>query len=349
MKLLLSSFISLFLFCSSASAVEYSDQQDSLRMMDRVERLERDLTLLQRQVYNGETPSIQSPATPAATGGNTAESGTGLARLEARIGEIEEQMRTLTGKVEQVEFANTKLAEKLDKQTADNEYRFKALEGGASSTSTAPADNAAPQEEQSAETEPVAAKPRKKNAPAITVADQEQKQESTQTDTASGDDNPSHVLGKLPAKEGSKKAVKKEPKAEEDSPAAEATPAEQYKHAFALVRAAKYDEAEAAFTKFIEENKKDPLTPNAYYWLGEAHYAQNVYDKAAIQFLRAYKSAPTGKKAPESLLKLSMSLGQMKKRKEACATLTKLDDDFPNSPAALKQRAKEESTRLGCK
>lgn len=276
----------LLLISSAAHAVSYSDQQETWRVMDRIERLERDLTLMQRQVYNQNTrqsPSIATETPPS--------SGNSLARIEARIAEIEEQMRDLMGKTEENQFAVSKLSEKFDKLAADNEYRFNALE----------------------KTTNISIPP-------------------------TGDNTPLHNMD----------APLTEQAAEENIITNEATPAEQYSQAFSFVRAAQYDEAELAFTTFITEHPEDPLAGSAYYWLGETYYVQAIYDKAAIQFLQSYKKFPKGKKAPESLLKLAMSLGQLQKRKDGCSALVKLEEEYPSSSRALKQRAKEEQTRLGC-
>ncbi len=294
-------------------------------MLDRLDRLERDLTLLQRQVYSTDAVP-QSSSLPAEDGGNV-----NVARVEARIADIEERMRDLTGKIEQAEFTASKLSEKLDKMAADNEYRFNALEKNAASPTPSPAvepahvqDDASPSEQSD-----------------------NQDDNTARTSQRSLETNPSHQLGTLPVTgNGARRTAAVPEQQEEDVPQ---TPEAQYKQAFALVREGNYPQAEVAFTQFIKDNTKHPLTGGAYYWLGETYYAQNIYDKAAIQFLQSYKNFPKGKKAPESLLKLSMSLGKMKKKKEACAMLGKLNAEFPDSSNALKQRAKEEGTRLGCK
>lgn len=104
----------LLLFPSLSFAENYPNS--NLRAVDRLERVERDLNALQKQFYRG-TGKAQSP-TSYSGGGDT----------EAMIGKIEEQMRELNGKLEQLEFANTKLLEKFEKQAADYEFRFKELE-----------------------------------------------------------------------------------------------------------------------------------------------------------------------------------------------------------------------------
>src|ERR1700681_4481620 len=58
---------------------------------DRLDRLERDLNMLQRQVYRGPATGAPVAADPA-----------GAAGVEIRMSRLEAQMRDLTGRVEQV-------------------------------------------------------------------------------------------------------------------------------------------------------------------------------------------------------------------------------------------------------
>ena len=94
---------------------------------DRVERMERDLMILQRQFYRqgGGTSGSSSSSDSA-----SADAGPGAAGLSVRISQLEQQMRELTGLVEKTQFQNQQLSEKMDKMSADTDYRLKALEGG---------------------------------------------------------------------------------------------------------------------------------------------------------------------------------------------------------------------------
>src|SRR5579863_2105773 len=58
---------------------------------ERLDRLERDLNMLQRQVYRGGPP----PVGGGASGGDAVN-------VEVRMERLEEQMRDLTGRVEEV-------------------------------------------------------------------------------------------------------------------------------------------------------------------------------------------------------------------------------------------------------
>ena len=66
-------------------------------LLDRLDRLERDVNLLQRQVYRGSSGSAPAPV-PSAGAGDSA------LNAELRMGRLEDQMRTLTGQIEESNY-----------------------------------------------------------------------------------------------------------------------------------------------------------------------------------------------------------------------------------------------------
>ncbi|MCK4940374.1 MAG: tetratricopeptide repeat protein, partial [Rhodospirillaceae bacterium] len=122
---------------------------------------------------------------------------------------------------------------------------------------------------------------------------------------------------------------------------------EQYKHSFNLLRRAKYPEA--AWKEFISVHKDEKLTENARYWLGETYYVQKRFLDSAQAFLQSYKSAPTGTKAADSLLKLGKSMSNMDKKDEACAAYAKLRKEFSAISPNVSKALKRETKALGCK
>lgn len=131
-------------------------------------------------------------------------------------------------------------------------------------------------------------------------------------------------------------------------PAPANSPEAQYDQAIALLRTENYAAAQAAFKDFLTKNASSPLAGNAQYWLGETFYAQGQYRDAAEAFLQGFQKYPKNSKASASLLKLGMSLGQMKQTKEACLTLNEIPKRYPDAPAMLRQRGVEERKKLGC-
>ncbi|HXQ66585.1 MAG TPA: tol-pal system protein YbgF, partial [Alphaproteobacteria bacterium] len=57
---------------------------------------------------------------------------------------------------------------------------------------------------------------------------------------------------------------------------------------------------------------------------------------------------PKGTKAPDTLLKLGMSLVQLNRKKDACVLFTELDQRYPAAPTNVKQAVQRERQRAGC-
>ncbi len=126
------------------------------------------------------------------------------------------------------------------------------------------------------------------------------------------------------------------------------TPKEQYNYAFGLLRQANYDKAELALQEFVKLHPKEDLVGNARYWLGETFYVRAAYVQAAEVFLEGYQADPKGPKAPDSLLKLGMSLAGLDKKREACAAFDKLTKDFPKVSAGIRNTVKREKQKSSC-
>jgi tol-pal system protein YbgF len=110
-----------------------------------------------------------------------------------------------------------------------------------------------------------------------------------------------------------------------------------------------YAGAEAAFRQLIESNPKDPLAANAQYWIGESFYRRGQYKNAADAFLKGYKKYKSGDKAPETLLKLGMSLAALGQKDAACSTFGELKTKFPKASETVRDEAKVEQKKARCR
>ena len=106
--------------------------------------------------------------------------------------------------------------------------------------------------------------------------------------------------------------------------------------------------AEEKFNTILSKFPEDSLAGNAQYWLGEVYYGRKDFAKAAVAFAKGYEKYK-GPKGPDSLLKLGMSMRELKKKTEACVAFTSLPTEFPKAEAALLSRAKSEASKLNCK
>ena len=106
--------------------------------------------------------------------------------------------------------------------------------------------------------------------------------------------------------------------------------------------------AEAALRSFIQAHPKHELSGNAQYWLGETYYVRKNYEDAVVAYLEGYQKYPKNQKAPDNLLKLGMSLANLGKKQEACATFTQLRQKFPKARSTIRKTAASQRKKLGC-
>ena len=290
-------------------------------LLDRLERLERDIKTLNLQLARGgakrSVPAVggAQPQAPAASA---------IARLEVRLGALEDELRAAYGNVEKLSYYLNQINQRLDKLVGDVDFRLSSLErrgGGYAQTQAVPR----PPSVQSAPPGAFASEP--------------------------------GVLGTVPERDvqsfGQAKGGRP-PQASLQAPLAadpvlpQGTPRERYTYAFGLLRQANYDQAETALRAFLLSHGDDPLASNARYWLGETYYVRHEYEKAAQVFMEGFQKDPRGSKAPDALLKLGMSLSSLDKKREACAAFEKLKSDFPDASAAILKAMAREWQRGAC-
>jgi len=267
-------------------------------------------------------PVLLAIALPAAA---QQVSGDATANFETRLSAIEDQMRALNGKIEQLDYSNRHLTEALQRQQDDVNARLTHLE--ATPAAVQPTVPAVPPPAQ-LQPAPAASPPA-----------------ATATTTANG------TLGAIKMQDGKVVGGVNNPQSTplpDAPPEATLTPQEQYDRAFGFLRQANYDEAEKAFKAFVDKNPQDKLIANAKYWYGETLYVRGKFDAAAVAFADAYQQDQKGPKAPDSLLKLAMSLENLNKASDACATLDSLKSKFPNAALTVRSRADEERQKLKC-
>jgi tol-pal system protein YbgF len=98
---------------------------------------------------------------------------------------------------------------------------------------------------------------------------------------------------------------------------------------------------------FVDRHRDHPLASDAQYWLGETYYVQGDYKQAAQSFLKGYRDYPDGRKAPDTLFKLALSLQQLEQTSQACSTFAEVAKKYPTA-ANVRNEALKEMQRAGC-
>ena len=110
MKLVLKCIVfSCLLFTAKAHA------QEIIGIQEQIDAIKEEMMILQRKVYRDNTDSSVYESNPA--------------RAEVKIGEYDQVIRNLNGKVEELEFKIKTLEEKINTINKDMDIRFRLLEG----------------------------------------------------------------------------------------------------------------------------------------------------------------------------------------------------------------------------
>lgn len=281
---------------------------------------------------------------------------------DPRVSQLEEQIRQLTGKIEELNFQLLQMQEQMRKVQEDNEFRFQELEkgkrsdaGGKNDRTVASAAHTRTAGEASTDASTATSghsgsiiSPDATDSAAI---DQQiDSSSSAQLGDAPRDlghiefDANGNVIGGTknddPAMLADNTTVAALPQTDD--------PKALYSQAYQLFLAGDYKGAEVAFRSHVDRFPDDAADPDARYWLGESLYGQARYQEAASVFLDNHKQFPDSKKSPENLLKLGMTLAKMRDHEVACATFASVTSRYPNISAAVKERVKNERAANKC-
>jgi tol-pal system protein YbgF len=376
------SVLAVFALVIALSAAVPAQAQDAQALSQRLERLERDIQTLSKMVVRGPSavPAAEVPsAAPAASAPPANLPQNAVARIGVRLDTLETELRDVTGRIEELTYGLEQLTARVDRLVADVDFRLSGLEQqgrpvgqapgapgaqGSAAQSAMPQATAAP----SPEGVRIIGQPARslgqieadlvKDPSAAPEAGQAAQAASAAKSGVGGPVQaaPMQAPTAAPSPAGVTRTAPQAPAPQpqqaslpEGPVLPEGTPKEQYQFAFGLLRKHQFDQAEMAFKEFLSKHEGDALSGNARYWLGETHYARAEYVKAAEVFLQGFEKDPKGGKAPDSLLKLAMSLGQLGQNKEGCAAIDKLFADFPNASSSLKRTAARQQRQMNCK
>ena len=131
-------------------------------LAQQIQRLRDDLSLLQRDYYQGRggTPPAPAAALGPQVGDNALQQ---AAQFEVRLSSLEEELRNLVGTLERIDRGVTETRTRLDRLVGDVDFRLSALEGQTRGQQTAITPPLAPVPQtplpQQAATAPVATAP----------------------------------------------------------------------------------------------------------------------------------------------------------------------------------------------
>ncbi len=325
-------------------------------LINRVERLQRELDTLQSHVYRGQaSPPTRGPAATAPGGpvaGAAAAPAVGAASgadvdrnltaiMHSRMDDLDLQVRLITGRQEELDHAISRIGDRLDRLVADIDFRLTQLESrpvgpvpgqdgpmaGVRSPSAAPPPGAGLD----------SAAPGEGVLGTISPRDLQRLEQPRPAET-----------GPVGTSPGTAREHGAEPGAESVAALPPGTPKERYDHATGLLALADFAGAEQAFRAFLEAHGDHALAGNAQYWLGETFYVRRDFEAAARAFAEGYQRFPDSDKSPDNLLKLAMSLRELSRPEQACATLDRLRSEFPDVRVGIRDVADRQRQALRC-
>jgi len=312
-------------------------------------------------------------------GGEVAQADPG--DLSVRLDRMEGALRQLTGTLEQLQFRNQQLEERLKRMQDDTEYRLQQL-GSRGGPPAAAQPRAMPP--QSPVNTPPAAMPGNRSdvfdpaqhpaapgaprvlgngAPVQQNADNEPPVGAPGGRDVGAPLDLSTLAGNAPPQpEGPMASVA--PMAPSQLPPPpprnvntgaqvatlppSATPQDEYDMAYGYVLHKDYALAEQSFREFLRKNPDGKLVPDAQYWLGESLFQRQRYRDAAESFLAVSTKYERAGKAPDALLRLGQSLAALNQKEAACATLAEVGRKFPRASGSVKRGVTQEQQRAHC-
>lgn len=287
----------------------------------------------------------------ALVGGAVPASAQDAADLLVRTTRLENQLRQMSGQIEQLQFENRRLSEQLRKFQEDVDFRLNEKGGGRPGTASPGSTGAPPaggaRQRRSDAFDPTmqqgaAGGPQPLGGGAIAGIIED----DYAGGPATGQPLDLQGVGR-PVPQGG--LPQDRPRGASVAAASgPQTAKEAYDLAFASLQRKEYEQAEMGFRQFLQSYPRDRQAVDATYWLGESYLQRQRYREAAEQFLKISQGSPKAAKAPESLLKLGMSLNGLGAKEQACATYAKVGVDYPSASNTVRQGIARERRRSGC-
>ena len=242
-------------------------------------------------------------------------SGQSTVELLNRINELQQEVSSLRGLVEQQAYEIENLKKAQRDRYVDLDSRLSRLEGGA------PA------------------------APAAPAIEPGQTQQLEPTPTAPGQltSEEPELAGNATPPPAVEPAAPAPPAAGYVDPAAEKA---AYDEAFAALRDGRYAESARRFQGFLQEYPNGDLTDNAMYWLGESYYVTQNYRPALETFSDLMQRYPQSSKAPDSLLKIGYAHYELKEWPQAERALNDVVTKYPETTVARLAQGRLRALRL---
>ncbi len=295
----------------------------------RIDKLEREMRAVQRQVFPGGNPAFFEPdiAPDAAAPVRGPTATPPSAELNGRLDALEGQLQALTGQSEQNGFKLRELERQFSAFKASVEARLAKLEAAAAAPAAIAASAAVTTPAAAVAASAPAARPA---APAATV--------------------------RPPAAATPAPATAQRPNAERlarvkavEVPGTGNAAEDGYNYGYRLWEAKLYPEAQAQLKTVVEKHGSHRLASFAQNLLGRAYLDEGKPSLAAVAFYNNYKDRPNGERAPHSLMYMGIALDRLGRKADACKAFKEFDDVYgTRAPQSVQSEAAAAKQKAGC-
>lgn len=256
---------------------------------------------------------VVSMAAPAALLAQAADPGV-VADLVIQVQDLQDEVRTLRGRVEEQERELDNIKKRQRDQYLDLDQRISEKSGAPPVSPEQAAQQAEP-----------------RSAAAV-------------VESPPAEDIPEV---RPPMDEPSDTVALTEPQVESQSAAA-SSEAEQeaYARAFQSLKDLQYADAAEEFQSFLSGYPGSEYADNAQYWLGESYYVTRNYDLALTAFNDLIDSYPDSGKVPDALLKIGYTYYELKQWDNCRTALTRVQTDYPDTTLARLAESRLRSMRM---
>ena len=239
-----------------------------------------------------------------------------LSEIMVRNQELQTEVQSLRGLVEQQSFEIEGLKKRQRDQYVDLDSRLQRLEGGMTvparpAAGATPIDNSNAPEQLSSD------------EPSTTLSEVETPRSSPMAPPSGADTVGGGVTQMSPPQEK-----------------------EAYETAFEALKQGRYAEASQLFSVFLQQYPDGELAANATYWLGESYYVTQNYELALETFQSLLSRFPDSRKAPDTLLKVGYCQYELGDANRAAATLNEVVNRYPDTPVARLAQGRLRALRL---
>jgi tol-pal system protein YbgF len=301
----------------------------------------------QLDLFHRQAPQTSQP--PADIPGEAGGDADAAAQQVLRINRLEDELRQANGRIEELENAQRRLEDQLQKFRQDVEFRFGEHPGQAQP----PAPAAVATAPVAVETEaPAPLKPKRSDA-----FDPNAMPNAPGAPQTLGTTAPSAPLVRpapppagtpLELGKGSAPPQTTGPLITGSGVAMLDAPREQFNTALQAFQTGQYQQAEDGFKAFMAANSGHRLTPDAIFYIGETYFQRSRPREAAEQYLKVTTDYSKSSRAPESMVRLGQTLAALGNSEQACATFAEFGKRYPGATASVKRLAEREAAKDHC-